>query len=273
MKKRSTEPLTQPDLEQFLSRTSDFAFEMATLSELRKLDFVCEHAATYTDPVTEKIRAYDVRARRITGQRQVRLAVECKNIGPQSPLVVHATPRLAAEAYHTLLVRHRSSSSGFDFQNARRREESVYPEGEPVGRHTDQPAKDSNNEFVSADSATYEKWLQAVNGSLDLLREASRAPLTGVQVHAIIPMLVVPPGSLWQVDYSEDGRVMEAVRPVDRTTLILRHVWTVSATLAEVRFDFSHLEIVTLAALASRVSDLVGPVGLFQDTDGLTKNP
>lgn len=100
MPKRPATPLAQHDLALFLSQGSDFALEMAALEVLRSLGLDTEHAAVYVDPITSRIRAYDIRARWIQERRSIRLAVECKNLQRTAPLLVHATPRLQSEAYH-----------------------------------------------------------------------------------------------------------------------------------------------------------------------------
>jgi len=151
MPRRIAQPLSQPDLVDFLAQGSDFAFEMASLAILRSLNLESEHAGAYVDPITNRIRSYDIRARWFGPNRSIRFAVECKNLRSTAPLVIHATPRLESEAYHTVIVRHRIG--GMLFQTPRERD-NVYGAGESVGRQTDQPMKDDNGEFKSSDAPT-----------------------------------------------------------------------------------------------------------------------
>jgi hypothetical protein len=263
--RRQETPLNKYDLATFARESSDFAFEMEVLRALRAAGLDCEHAATYTDPITSRLRAYDIRARHILPSQTVRLAVECKNLKSYSPLLVHATPRRPSEAYHTVVARVRGSLQSY------RREppEAVYHAHEPVGRHTDQPFKDDKGNLSSSDSATFEKWLQAVNGCNDLLIEIIRAPHSERGVHAIVPLLVIPEGTLWQVDYDDNGQVTEPPREVDKTTLILRHAWTAHTGSAPLSYDISHLEIATLPSLQHRVSSLILNGGLLAGAEAL----
>jgi len=253
-------PLSNSDLSEFLSQSSDFALEMATLNELRALGLSCEHAATYIDPITKKIRAYDIRGRWTGPNRVIRFAVECKNLRRAAPLLVHATPRAQAEAYHTVIARQRTGMS-----QVPSRRSNIYRVGEAVGRQTDQPTRDDRGDFKSSDTSTFDKWLQAVNGCSDLLKETANAPLLASEVCAIVPILVVPTDTLWQVDYHEDGSIAQPVRLVNKSTLILRSEWSVHLGLHWLTYDISHLEIITLAALHQRVKNLVG--ALLADTD------
>jgi hypothetical protein len=271
MARKNDGPLTQADVERFVAQSSDFGFEMAALAILRKVGFQAEHAATYTDPITNRIRAYDMRAHWASSALAIHLAVECKNLRPSSPLVVHATPRQFTEAYHTLLTRYRINGSFFQSSARRDNALSVYAPDEPVGRQTDQPTMDASGDFTSSDAPTFEKWLQAVNGCRDLLKGVLEAPLSSAELHAIVPVLVVPDQMLWQVDYDDNGKTKVPVRQVDWTTLVLRHKWSVPSIFGPVEFDISHLEIVTPAALKQRLKNLIGSGAFFMGSDALFK--
>lgn len=261
MARKRTLPLQQTDLAEFLAQESDFGFEMETLATLRSIGLSAEHAAVYADPITGRLRAYDIRARWHGEGRSLRLAIECKHLRPNAPLLIHATPRLQTEAYHTVVVRKRT---GLLFQTPRP-SASVYAPGESVGRHTDQPSKEEGGDFRSSDAGTFDKWLQAVNGCRDLIKELLEAPTLVSEASVVIPVLVVPKETLWQVDYEESGSIRTQVRQVERSTLILRHVWSVPWGLGPLNYDVSHLEIVTLPALAQRVKNLVNEGGAFAD--------
>jgi YD repeat-containing protein len=259
--------LTQADLAQYVAQEADFAFEMAALHAIRDAGFDAEHAAAYKDPVTGRIRAYDIRARWSSPTEAYRFAVECKNLRPHAPLLVHATPRLESEAYHTVIARYRVGNVFSDTH----RLAGVYQRGVPVGRQTDQPMKDDKGDFKSNDSTTYEKWSQAVSSCADLVREAVNAAYQDPQVCAIVPILVVPDGVLWQVDYDEQGNISTAVRQIDRTTLILRQHWSAEVMFGPLHYDISHVEIVTLSSLVARMKYLWGPNGLCAGSEQLLK--
>ena len=102
---KSDSPITEADLREYLKTRADFAFEMRVLKTLRNLGFECEHGGTYKDPITQKVRQFDIRARRTQGPFHLWLAVECKNLQAGRPLLVHAVARRETEAYHQLVLR------------------------------------------------------------------------------------------------------------------------------------------------------------------------
>ncbi len=222
----------------------------------------CEHAGTYVDPITEKIRGFDVRALASVDDCTLRLAVECKNLRPEAPLLIHATPRTDSEAYHSVLKRWTFGGQVFPETFKQSDDDTIYKSGEPVGRATDQPSMLESGQFSSSDTAAFEKWHQAVSSSKELLERTVRQALKRPQLHALVPMLVVPDERLWQVDYDEGGKEIRAPRQVEHATLLLRHTWTVSAHF-EVHYDLSHLEVVTISTLAPRVIHLLSDDGLF----------
>ena len=79
----------------------------------------------------------------------------------------------------------------------------------------------------------------------------------------VVPVLVVPPGLLWQVDYSEDGKMLAAPRQVTTSRLFLNHTWTATSRLFPVSYRLSHLEVITLAALGPATNSWLSPAGFF----------
>jgi len=102
MAKLKSTSITAKDLEEFASTNSDFDFEMRVLSLLQNAGLQCRHAGTYRDPVTDKIRQFDIRAFLHGGQYTLAMAVECKNLRDQNPLLLSAVPRTHDEAFHNV---------------------------------------------------------------------------------------------------------------------------------------------------------------------------
>jgi hypothetical protein len=230
------------------------------------MGIVAEHAGSYVDPVTGRLRAYDVRAHWNDGIRTLRLAIECKSLEASAPLLIYATPRLPSEAYHSVMFRYRIGGSLFIDVDSRA---GVYIVDQPVGRQPDQPMLDGNGNFKSNDTATFDKWMQAVSGCSDLVKASIHAPFSPSKgnVASVIPMLVVPEQMLWQVSYHADGTINQDAHMVDNTTLILRHTWTHPGLLGPVSYSISHLEIVTLQTLPARLQSLMGGAGVFDGSD------
>ena len=74
MPKLKNSPITAQDLADFVTTNSDFGFEMDVLARLRSEGFSCHHAGTYRDPVTDKIRQFDIRASLDSGDSTLALA-------------------------------------------------------------------------------------------------------------------------------------------------------------------------------------------------------
>jgi hypothetical protein len=104
MVKLKPDPITVSDLIEYLENHSDFSFEIETLRALIKLGFTCEHGGTYKDPATQIPREYDIRATHQVKERLLHLAVECKNLRPDFPLLISCLPRRPEEAFHELSI-------------------------------------------------------------------------------------------------------------------------------------------------------------------------
>jgi hypothetical protein len=74
MAKLKKDEMTAEDLAEFVRTNSDFAFEMRVLAQLRTDGFDCSHSGTYRDPVTDKIRQFDIRATMRRGDSALGLA-------------------------------------------------------------------------------------------------------------------------------------------------------------------------------------------------------
>ncbi|MGB9489961.1 MAG: hypothetical protein WCA92_05780 [Terriglobales bacterium] len=149
--------------------------------------------------------------------------------------------------------------------------DSIYKLGEMVGKKTDQIGRDGQSgQLFSDDSATFEKLNQAVNSCKDIVWKAVGTPIAMPLpfFQAIVPVLVVPPGLLWQVDYAADGNVHKEARRVTRSSLFLNHTWSAPWLWGTANYRLSHLEIITLDALDRILPAWLGPSGLLPQTLG-----
>lgn len=265
MAKRKTNAITETDLGEFVANNSDFGFEMQVLKQLRGLDFKCSHSGTYQDPVSDKIRQFDIRALKQKGNCALELGVECKNLRPNHPLLLSAVPRTTVESFHQLIC-----CEGVPIQIVNVKTVlapgSVYKAREMVGKKTDQIGRDTSGNLLRDDSATFEKLNQAVNSCNDLVRKWVVGPPHEPRPFftAIVPVLVVPPQLLWQVDYGEDGNVLVLPRRVKRSSLFIDHTWSVDRGPSDTKeYRLSHLEVATLDELPEIILDWLGPSGFF----------
>src|SRR5438132_1668631 len=103
MAKLKLEPITRNDLVEFLCGFSDFSFEVKVLNTLAGIGFTCEHGGSYDDPVMKKPRQFDIRATWNIGRLFLRLAVECKNLRCNFPLLITCLPRRDEESFYEIV--------------------------------------------------------------------------------------------------------------------------------------------------------------------------
>ena len=94
--------ISPSDLLEYLESYSDFSFELAVLKMLRENDIECEHGGYYEDPVTNKSREFDIRATKTLQNFRVRMAIECKNIRENFPILISCIPRHEQESFHQI---------------------------------------------------------------------------------------------------------------------------------------------------------------------------
>jgi hypothetical protein len=84
-------------------------------------------------------------------------------------------------------------------------------------------------------------------------------------IRAVVPLLVVPSGLLWQVDDSSDGILQIPPRPVDHSTFFLNHAWPSPATalVGPFLYRLSHIEFATLNALPEVIESYFDESGYF----------
>ncbi len=185
MVKRGEKPVTTGDLEKYLADYSDFSFEIRVLRELRSLGFFCMHGGTYEDPITGKVRQFDIHATGGIGHGErvvdLELAVECKNVGEKFPLLIHAVPRSPAESFIEavrsfyppttvgLIPPLSYCSSSVRLWGER------YPSDVPVGKSCEQVGIDSSGKIFSGDNSVFDRISQCLNSAQQLLSKAHYA--------------------------------------------------------------------------------------------------
>jgi hypothetical protein len=158
----------------------------------------------------------------VFGKRFLRLAVECKNIRENYPLLVSCLPRQEEEAFHDIIVsvdpekvqleeppRIHSRAMLAESKAIRLKGgHTLYKVGQPVGKTCDQVGRGTNGEIVSGDSDVYAKWSQALGSADDLTYRATRDGMerTGdMALSLVFPLMVVPNGRLWVTQFDETG--------------------------------------------------------------------
>src|SRR5438874_9470337 len=92
------------DIKAAISDAVDFGQEMRVRNLLEVTPAInFEHGGTYKDQVTGKPRQFDFRCSLRKQNALLSLAVECKNLSVESPLVISGTWRRNEEAFHELI--------------------------------------------------------------------------------------------------------------------------------------------------------------------------
>lgn len=267
MAKLKTDQIEQVDLLEYLNSYSDFSFELGVLKMLRERGIECEHGGHYEDPVTNKSREFDIRAKKTIKRWRIRAAIECKNIRENFPVLISCVPRHEQEAYHQIaLVSEPTSDStmiAHSMHQSRaktlsiREQHSMYKALEPVGKSTVQVGRAIDNTISANDNELYEKWGQCLSSIKDLVNDVywdgGGKEAENFLYSAVIPFVVVPNGRLWMVSYDENGNRVCDPTPTDRCSCFVNKDYKMGTKMASARMWLSHVEIVTFDGLRSFV--------------------
>jgi hypothetical protein len=108
---------------------------------------------------------------------------------------------------------------------------------------------------ADSDSDIYDRWAQALSSAYDLFREAIR----GVggrgdrnEMTLVIPIVVVPNGTLWAICYDENGEIKGKPTETDECQVYVGHCYVWLNKAGDVRrYTVSHFHLNTLSGLES----------------------
>ncbi len=277
-----------------LDEDSSFSFEMKVLQELRTWKFYCEHSGVYTDPITKLNREFDIRAwLEPRNGWHICLGVECKNISAEAPLVIHSTSLQLNEKTHSLIINHscissykawkkrregsnfiaplihpiQASERAFNFQVTHRVKDggnvfpSLYSTFSYVGRSMDKlkiRGKATDKSYYFDDSEIYAKFSQAQNSIVDLI-ESSYCDEYEDMAHQffVLPILVVPDGTLWEQKYLEDGQRHGVPEPVERIPFYVNKTYQKELHQQTPEFFLRFVEVVTSSGLQNLLKQML----------------
>lgn len=297
---QQTTAITPQDLQSFLDDHGDFAFEMRIRSIFTAKKLRTDHNGSYTDPHKGVPREFDIQVdfprRDIERKSRVLLAVESKNLGEESPVLVSRTKRRPAEAGHNVIASINSKVStqvSELFPRERSGEtlrlwapaitlplghaSSPYRSGEMVGKSIDQVYRKGNNVLAGGDSELHGRWSQALHSAASMIPKAAatandfQTPLAYV---ALLPILVVPNDRLFVADFSEQGLQLGAIQSVDAVEYYVDYnpgqlIKRTPFGSGGPDFRFTHIDIMTESGLSRFVRDLLGET-MIADRDWLT---
>jgi hypothetical protein len=136
----------------------------------------------------------------------------------------------------------------------------MYRPGEPVGRTLAQIVRDKQGKIVGNDSEIYSKWSQALSSSDDLVAQCATDGESKADHYCfstVVPVLVVPDGTLWRCAFDLDGNRTAEPEEVSRVPYYVGKVSRYGDLVsANCDYIISHLEIVTLSGLQELLKEL-----------------
>jgi len=263
-----------------LSEHDDFGFEMRVRALLEKQGARVQHGWTYLDPNLGKLRQFDLRCELYhwTDACRIRLALECKNISRESPVVVSGALRTKAESFHHVV---RSvAPDGTSPASVMTTDDSSWTYG--VNRFVGKSLigikrNPQENRLVPAagrESDIYERWNQALSSADELCKGAVRVETLSGQLlprarlisTLILPGFVIPDGRLWQVQYGATGEIEKGPEAVEGTTVFVNHKVTVIPQNLWMRI--SHVHFWTFTGLQNFLAGLTQPGTYWDDRFG-----
>ena len=197
--------------------------------------------------------------------------MECKNLKESFPLVIHATQRERRDSFHNILCKRppyfskivRGENANVDFSQRTSNIKIIgaktpYLPGQWVGKGMDQIglSNDTPPKFVTSDRETYEKMNQSVNSAMEMITLVEDHSELYYRFIAVLPILVVPNNTLWQINYKIGGQVDGTPNKVNHVQYYLNQEFTITEyktrnyVVPEKRnYTFTHLDIVTLDAI------------------------
>ncbi len=267
-------PIAEADIEEYLNQCSDFAFELRVQQKVIGEGFRCDHGGTYDDPVTKKPRQFDLRAFRSVASCDAYLALECKNLQPNFPLLISCAPRLPEESFHEVMVVmepdfgpfHRPRADPIRLTGV----DSVYASASPVGKASDRVGRNEREEFLSGDSELYERWAQAISSAHELIERVhvTQIDRNEMRFAFVQPILVVPDGCLWTVMYDALGTRVGPPSKSERCSFFIGKTYSQNLGLHWMNYTVSHMEFVTISGLPGLLREMFssGPArdGVFR---------
>lgn len=280
MAKTSNDVIGADELLRYIREQSDFGFELQVLKLLRDAGIECEHSAFYTDSVTGKSREFDIRARATQGALKMLLAIECKNVRGNFPLLVLRTPRTVAESYEEILMSTvLNPNQGYSDYRMKKhakvgREkplECAYKPEAHVGRSFSQVGKPANSNqtgFVAADDDVFDKWSQCLASATEMIsacyRQTRQPEFTKCR-----GILVVPNDMLWACDFSSDGQMHNAPKRVNSCSYYVGKRYVLNEH-NNTTYSVSHIDVFTVTGLsefiAAHLTSYEGMLELFPES-------
>jgi hypothetical protein len=250
--KRDSEPINAEDIKSYLDDADDFQFEIDVLRACHGGGLITSHGGSYEDSATKKNRQFDIRSQLTKGLCTLKLAIECKNLRADFPLLVSRMPRRDEESYHEVLLSSAAKYREFLIDSDRasadhRRVGGLFRPKDLVGKATIQIGRKRTGDFTASDAEVFDKWSQAIGSAHDLIaasRVEHQLVASASAATVVFPILVVGDGALWAIDYLAEGSRLGDPHLVNECSVYLGK----AVAIAGVDYNISHLQIFTKTA-------------------------
>jgi len=268
---------TAAEIQKYIDDSSNFGFELKVLNVFSKFGFSCMHSGNFADPLTEKFREFDLIAIKSIGNCHVKLCIETTKV--TLPYLVYRRARLLNESGHDLIAidRTRSSLEGTSVivSNVPRTLNNYivkikdgfgrYNTGDMVGKRVEQikvNVSHSARFLENSNGDPHKKAEQAIasaswSGNLHLLKSNPKGIL------ALVPIVVVPDGMLFTVDYDENGNRTTEVLPAISVPVSSPRLLMASS---EIPFVLTHYELVTIGGIGEMLKYLLSDINNSGET-------
>ena len=264
-------PIDPADIRRAILDADDFGHEMRVRNLLEITPTInFEHGGTYKDPITGKPRQFDFRCSVRKESALLFLAVECKNLSVESPLVVSGTWRRNEEAFHDLIEsrtgRFKTESLLFyGLTSTTRRsqgEQSFYAAKRFVGKSLLRVRQSKSVAGAMPDTDIYDRWSQALASAIDLTTEAcdlSKEFASPNVFCAVLPVVVVANDTLLVAVYDDKGEMLDEPSSVRSCELYVGRSLRLrqEPEAFSHQFTFSHVHFFTLSGFDSFLDRMI----------------
>lgn len=266
MARQANKKIEASDLERYLSQEEGFALEMAALKACKEHQLEAVHGGSYLDQQSGKRRQFDLRVSigPYIGDCTLKLAIECKTLGSEYPLLVSRLPREPHERLACYLKTAKGKITSIEQKTIYREDgTSPYRRWEMVGKGMARvgikQSRGKEDEFVSNDEEVFLKWNQALASCIDLVATAWRdfQGRNDMPVYTfVMPLLILNEGDLWVADYDSNGNLAEPPKQVDSCEYFVDHTieCDTGLTYGHTEYTISHLHIFTIKGFRKFIS-------------------
>lgn len=218
-----------------------------------------QHGGTYTDPVTSKPRQFDYRCRMFKGtpgqewSRHILMALECKNVDTDSPVVICGRHRTLDESFHDIIEVSEKTTIKRAFAG-----KSFYSTNAFVGKSIIRIKNNGGKYSASRESESeiYDKWSQALASSHGIafgsIYGRDYVQLPPYSLAFVMPVVVVPDGALWMANYKDSGTLIGEPSQINQCAYYIEHKLLLAMILVQ-----THIHFVTLKGLSELLNDLL----------------